>query len=132
MLQFQQVSVVDYSEDGNGQYWRYIHLLAAYQCAQEVYLIIFLLARQMACPACLLIDLALHRGSKVLRLDCPLQKLIVSHLREVEGSYLAAFDHAAVSVDPVSSSSEPALHFMLILPALVQVYPTDSLPPVQL
>src|SRR5438128_2389802 len=112
MLQFQQVSGVDYSEDGNGQYWRYIHLLAAYRCAQEGYLIIFLLALQMVFPVCLLIDLGLHRGSKVLRLDCLLQKLIVSLLREVGGSYLAAYVHEAVSVGPVSSSSESTLLFL--------------------
>src|SRR5438132_13747838 len=135
MLQFQRVLVVDYLGDGNGQYWRYIHLLAAYQCAQEGYLIIFLPALQMAFPVCLLIDLVLHRESKALRLDCPLQKLIGSHLHEAEDSYLAACDHEAVSVDPVSSSSEFAcfsFHFMLTLPALVQVYPTNSSPPVHL
>src|SRR2546429_1869909 len=112
MPQFRQLRGAGYSGDGNGQYWRYKHLLAAYQCVQAGNLIIFLPVLQMAFPVCLPIDLAPHQESKSSRLDCPLQKLIVSPHCEAEGSYLAPCDHEAVSVDPVSSSSERTSPFL--------------------
>src|SRR5438105_12724323 len=112
MPQFRQLRGAGYSGDGNGQYWRYKHLLAAYQCVQAGNLIIFLPVLQMAFPVCLPIDLAPHQESKSSRLDCPLQKLIVSPHCEAEGSYLAPCDHEAVSVDPVSSSSKRTSPFL--------------------
>src|SRR5438876_9363740 len=112
MLQFQQLWVAGYSGDGNGQYLRYRHLLSAYRCVQAAYLIIFLPVLQTAFPVYLLIDLALHQESKSWRLDCPLQKLIVSPHCAAEGSYLAPYDHEAVSVDPVSSSSKCTSPFL--------------------
>src|SRR6266480_7333610 len=112
MLQFQQLMVAGYSGDGNGQYLRYRHLLSAYRCVQAAYLIIFLPVLQTAFPVYLLIDLAPHQESKSSRLDCPLQKPIVSPHCAAEGSYLAPCDHEAVSVDPVSSSSERTSPFL--------------------